>query len=209
MTIPTAPNKRESGDDRKVAIALAARALIVEKGLEGLRTRDIADRVGINIATLHYHVPSKEALIELVTENMIAEFRGQSISRPRAHLPPAEQLEHEFRDFEEMYTDKSDVLVVMSELLERARRDDLIRATILPVLAKWRAILAALFARGVADGSFRPDLDPEPAAQMLIGAMVSFSRGPDPTPSNFERLCAELRRAVRNPSDVRNTHHVH
>ncbi|MDB5535826.1 MAG: TetR/AcrR family transcriptional regulator, partial [Devosia sp.] len=58
MSMPIAPVKRESGDDRKVAIALAARALIVEKGMEGLRTRDIADRVGINIATLHYHVPS-------------------------------------------------------------------------------------------------------------------------------------------------------
>ena len=56
-----------AGDDRRDAIARAARSLIVEKGVEGLRTRDIADRVGINIATLHYHVPTKEALIELVT----------------------------------------------------------------------------------------------------------------------------------------------
>jgi len=204
MSMPTPNAKRESGDDRKVAIALAARALIVEKGIEGLRTRDIAQRVGINIATLHYHVPTKEALIELVTETMILEFRAQSISRPRAHLPPTEQLEHEFTDFQEMYNEKSDVLAVMSELIERARRDEIIRATILPVLAKWRSIVANLFALGVADGSFRPDLDPEPAAQMLIGAMVSFSRGPDPTPENFERLCAELRRAVRNPFASRN-----
>jgi len=199
MSTPIAPVKRESGDDRKVAIALAARELIVEKGLEGLRTRDIADRVGINIATLHYHVPSKEALIALVTENMITEFRAQSINRPRAHLSPAEQLDHEFADFEEMYTEKADVLAVMSELMERARRDEIVRAAVLPVLAKWRLIVANIFALGVADGSFRRDLDPPAAAQMLIGAMVSFCRGPDTTPENFYRLCAELRRAVMNP----------
>ena len=57
-----AAQKRESTEDRRAAIARAARELIVEKGVEGLRTRDIAERVGINIATLHYHVPSKEAL---------------------------------------------------------------------------------------------------------------------------------------------------
>ena len=39
--------RRESGDERRIAIAHAARALIIEKGLEGLRTRDIAERVGI------------------------------------------------------------------------------------------------------------------------------------------------------------------
>src|SRR3954470_5066072 len=113
---------REQSGVRRSAIAAAARALIAERGFEGLRTRDIADRVGINIATLHYHVPSKEALIELVTETMIVEFRAQAINRPRAHLSPAERLEHEFTDFQEMFTQKRDVLAVMSELMERARR---------------------------------------------------------------------------------------
>jgi AcrR family transcriptional regulator len=45
-----------------------ARALIIEKGFEGLRMRDFADRVGIIIAALHSHVPSKQALIELVAQ---------------------------------------------------------------------------------------------------------------------------------------------
>ncbi len=46
--------RRAPTDGRRAEIAAAARALIVEKGVEGLRTRDIAERVGINIATLHY-----------------------------------------------------------------------------------------------------------------------------------------------------------
>ena len=67
----------ENWDVRRRAIAAAARELIVEKGFEGLRTRDIADRVGINIATLHYHVPTKEALIGLVAQSMRDEFIAQ------------------------------------------------------------------------------------------------------------------------------------
>ena len=95
MTVTPTP-RRENTADRRRAIAEAARALIVEKGVEGLRTRDIAERVGINVATLHYHVPTKEALIGLVADTMREEFRNQSLLRPRLHLTPAERLEHEF-----------------------------------------------------------------------------------------------------------------
>ena len=190
--------RRENTDDRRRAIAAAACALIVEKGVEGLRTRDIAQRVGINVATLHYHVPTKEALIGLVAETMKHEFRAQSLARPRAHLSPVERLEHEFYDFEEMFTDRQDLLAVMSELMERARRDPTIDAAIAPLLRVWREMVASILRDGRDDGSFRADLDPEPAALMLIGAMVGFCRGPDASRESLRRLCAELRRAVRN-----------
>lgn len=192
--------KRESTDDRRRAIAEATRALLVEKGFEGLRTRDIAERVGINIATLHYHVPSKEALIGLVCETMKEEFRAQSELRPRKHLPAAEQLDHEFYDFWEVLIDKRELMAVMSELTERARRDPDIAAWMNPLLGKWIGMVAGILEQGRAEGSFRSNLDPSPAALMLTGALISFARGPDPSRENFERLCAELRRAVANPA---------
>src|SRR5215813_10753264 len=101
--------KRESTDERRAEIAAAARALIVEKGVEGLRTRDIAERVGINIATLHYHVPSKEALIELVAESLQDAFIQQTIDRPRAHLSAAERMELEFVDFREIALERPEI----------------------------------------------------------------------------------------------------
>jgi len=194
-----AAQKRESTEDRRAAIARAARELIVEKGVEGLRTRDIAERVGINIATLHYHVPSKEALIGLVAETMKTEFRAQSLARPRAHLPAVERLEHELYDFREMYTQNPDIIAVMGELIERARRDPVIRDAIRPLQGHWHRMVADIFAAGRAEGSFRPDIDPEPAATALIGALIFFCRNGDLSDDTYSRLCAELRRAVRNP----------
>src|ERR1700749_2200538 len=114
MQVPTTAPLRQTTDDRRAAIAAAARALIVEKGFEGLRTRDIAARVGINVATLHYHVPSKEALIELVAESLRAEFMQQSIDRPRAHLSARERMDLEFVDFRELAETDSDVMRVFS-----------------------------------------------------------------------------------------------
>src|SRR6185503_17182837 len=115
----TNPTRRESTDDRRSAIAKAARELIVEKGVEGLRTRDIAERVGINVATLHYHVPSKEALIELVAESLQVFFRGQSIARPRAHLSAVEKMDFEFVDFRETVFERPEIMLVFCELMER------------------------------------------------------------------------------------------
>ena len=194
-----ATTKRESTEDRRAAIARAAAELIVEKGVEGLRTRDIAERVGINIATLHYHVPTKEALIGLVAETMKNEFRVQSIVRPRAHLSAVERLEHEFYDFEEMYTEQPEIITVMGELIERSRRDPVVKAAMAPLQNHWHRMVADIFTDGLREGSFRPGLDPEPAATIFTGALIAFCRSDDTSNDTFKRLCAELRRFVRKP----------
>src|SRR5258705_187148 len=116
--------KREPAFDRRDEIARAARALIVEKGVEGLRTRDTADRVGISVATLHYHVPTKEALIELVAESLRRDFIQQSIDRPRAHLTPEERMEQKFVVFRENGIERPEIMLVFSEQTERPRRDE-------------------------------------------------------------------------------------
>ncbi|MDB5623159.1 MAG: TetR/AcrR family transcriptional regulator, partial [Devosia sp.] len=109
------PSKRCTGDDRRSAVALAARAIIVERGLEGLRTRDIAARVGINIATLHYHVPSKEALVALVAESVRSDFRAQAERRPRTGKTALEQLRLEFDDFRETVEEMPELIIVLTE----------------------------------------------------------------------------------------------
>ena len=190
---------RETSDDRRKEIARAARELIIEKGFEGLRTRDIAERVGINIATLHYHVPNKQALVALVAHSMEVDFAEQSRRRPRAHLPPLEQLRVEFEDFRESMAETPDVAILMFELLGRARRDPEIDAVMRPMYQHWTASLAAILAKGIADGSFRPDLDPEAGALLLSCAMSDFWRRFGLDLPAFDRLAAELERAVINP----------
>jgi len=138
--------------------------------LEGLRTRDIADRVGINIATLHYHVPSKEALIALVAESLCAEFRAQREKRVRAGLSPLQRLRLNFEGYREMLETKPDLVQVFAELLMRAKRDDSIRGVIEPQLGHWIGQLDEVLSAGVADGTFRPgnSITRAEAAKMVI-----------------------------------------
>ena len=111
---------------------MAARALIVEKGFEGLRTRDIAERVGINIATLHYHVPTKEALIELVADSARDEFIAQHRATPKDGMTGAERLRAEFDEFLDTYENHAELLDVMCEFDQRARRDPAVQGDLRP-----------------------------------------------------------------------------
>lgn len=176
MTLDQANLRRESGDDRREAIARAARSLIVEKGLEGLRTRDIALRVGINIATLHYHVPSKEALIALVAESIRDDFRIQAQRQQREGKSALGLLRLEFADFREVVEDMPELIIVMSEMMERARRDPVVSAIMAPLHDFWRQQFVDIFSLGIEDGSFRSNLDPLAAAFITTGALVDCWR---------------------------------
>src|SRR5919201_6765497 len=78
----------EPRSDRRRALVAAAYRRIANDGFEGLRTRDVAADVGVNIATLHCYFPTKEALIRAVI--------GQAMRRFTRTMPgessPAEQL---------------------------------------------------------------------------------------------------------------------
>lgn len=184
--------KRESKDERRAAVALAARALIVEKGLEGLRTRDIAERVGINIATLHYHVPTKEALIALVAESLRDDFKSQALRHPKSG-PGAAQLREEFMEFRETVAEMPEVIGVLSELVDRARRDTSIAEIILPMQAYWTSQYAEIFRLGIADGSFRPSIDPDAAAVITTAALTDCWR--PHRRDQLDAVIAELERA--------------
>ncbi len=195
----TEPVRRDT-DHRRTEIAAAARKLIAERGFEGLRTRDIADSVGINIATLHYHVPSKEALVALVAQSLRDEFRAQYARHTREGLSAVEELRLEFADFRETLTDNREAFTVLSELAARAKRDEKIAAVMTPLHAFWHSMVVDIVERGRLDGSFRPDVDAEAAASMIIGAMIGSQRREGDTIAFYDRVAAELERSLTNPS---------
>ena len=194
--------RRESGDERRVAIARAARQLIVEKGLEGLRTRDIAHSVGINIATLHYHVPTKEALITLVAESLRGEFREQGMRQDRTGKSALGLLRLEFDDFREIMEEMPELVIVMTELLERARRDKTIADIMTPLHDHWRKQFVEIYTLGIADGSFRSNLDPRSAAFITTGALIDCWRRWTSYSAMLEPMLAELERCFTVLPDV-------
>ena len=58
----------------------AARKVFIEKGLDGARMQDIADRAGINKAMLHYYFRNKEKLFEVIFQEVASRLFPKMIA---------------------------------------------------------------------------------------------------------------------------------
>ena len=75
MNKGSAPTKHRPSrnDTQRGAILDAASLLFVEKGFGGTNINDIADAVGMTRTALYYYFPSKESMLEALTEEVTQE----------------------------------------------------------------------------------------------------------------------------------------
>ena len=164
---------RPGGDERRDSLVRAAFACLAADGFEGLRTRSVADRAGVNIATLHYYFPTKEALIGGVADYLASQFIT-------LHAPPVastgkaalDRLHQEFADSHFYSAERPELGAVLFELQLRGRRDPAIRKIIEPLFGHWQYGIERFLAAGIEDGVFRSDLDPAAAAALFVATMT-------------------------------------
>lgn len=83
-------DKSESTEQR---IFDAAHELFTQKGLDGAKMQDIADRAGINKALLHYYYRSKEKLYEAVTRVVLSKAMPSMRLILEGELPLFEKID--------------------------------------------------------------------------------------------------------------------
>ena len=164
----------------------AAFARIATDGFEGLRTREVAAAIGINIATLHYYFPSKEALIRAVI--------GHAMQRFSQTLPtsgsPAEQLSVYLHNLADLLEQDQSLWAVMGELVLRARRDPDLAHIVDQMNDVWHAKLRDLIAR-----LGRPGLDADDVAALMIAAIkgLSLPTAPSVQSQRIDQVFAQFR----------------
>lgn len=169
---PAEADKPSVAQERRRSLIRAAYERIASEGFEGLRTRDVADRAGVNIATLHYYFPTKEALIGGVAEYLSSQFITLHAPAVAPSGSPAlDRLHQEFADARFYHNQHPDLTAVMLELRLRARRDPAIGRIVDPLLGHWRAGIERWMREGVAEGVLRADLDPGAAATFLVASL--------------------------------------
>src|SRR5258708_37715371 len=105
--------RRSSSQVRSKQLIEIAYRLIAQKGLEGFRTRDVAEAAGIDTGTLHYHFPTKEALVQAVVEHLVEDFRT---IRPAGSASPGnalDELRYEVFDVVSRVRESPEQLLVM------------------------------------------------------------------------------------------------
>jgi AcrR family transcriptional regulator len=168
---PTPPKPATSREDRSQALVQAAFNQIAERGFEGLRTREVAAEVGVNIATLHYYFPSKEALIRGVVELSMQRFR----STLTPHGSSADQLRNHLRAVRQLLRDEPQLGTVMGELALRSARDPAIAGIVEETNAAWHRTVRGLLRRAVRDGHLRPELDSDGVAALVLATLTSMT----------------------------------
>lgn len=171
--------------------------LIAEKGLEGLRTRDVAIAAGIDTGTLHYHFPSKELLIKAVVDRLAEDFRRNRLARTGAQNNALDELRNEIFDAAKRLRKNPEQLRVFMELTVRASRDKAIAAILARMQASWTAHLVALLARGIEQKLFRPEIDPEIAALAVRAQLLGMAVIGMATPGRVQALAEELFAAMQ------------
>lgn len=164
------PNRTGPTNERASEVVRAAYALIVEKGMEGLRTREVADRVGINSATLHYYFPTKEALIQGVVEYLMRELRSNR-AKPGGTRSALDLLRAEFSDIRVRLRECPDQLIVLTELAVRGWRDPIIAGMLKYLDEGWRGHLVSVLNAGIKEGVFRSDLDTKATAELMMSQL--------------------------------------
>ena len=175
-------------EKRRQELVLAAYREIAERGFEGLRTREVADSVGVNIATLHYYFPTKEALIRAVLDHAMERFR----STLGPHGSPSHQLRNYLRSVRSLLVEEPELGAVMAELALRSVRDRSIGSIMNQMYDVWHVTLRGLLKRAVRDGGLRPELDSDAVAALIIATLTSMTLPVMTDPRRGDRALRQL-----------------
>lgn len=181
---------RSTREDRRQALVLAAFEQIAEHGFEGLRTREVAAGVGLNIATLHYYFPTKETLIRGVVAHAMARFR----STLAPHGSPADQLRNHLRAVRKLLRDEPEVGAVMGELALRSARDPSLARIMREMNDAWQRTLRGLLRRAAREGYLSRDLDSDEVAALIMATLMSITL---PSVSSADRTDQAFRQLER------------
>jgi AcrR family transcriptional regulator len=96
LSRPTAAAKGRPrrNDQQREALLDAACRLFIERGFGGTNINDIADAVGVTRTALYYYFPSKESMLQALTEEVTEQAARMAgdLARSGAELAPDEAL---------------------------------------------------------------------------------------------------------------------
>jgi AcrR family transcriptional regulator len=181
---------RSTKEDRRQALVQAAFNEIAERGFEGLRTREVAAGVGLNIATLHYYFPTKEALIRGVVAHAMNRFR----STLAPHGSPADQLRNHLRAVRKLLRDEPEIGAVMGELALRSARDPSLARIMREMNDAWQRTLRGLLRRAAREGYLNQELDNDEVPALIMATLMSSTL---PSVSSADRTDKAFRQLER------------
>jgi AcrR family transcriptional regulator len=166
--------RRQSLNSRDRILAVTA-AMIARRGIRGLRVEEVAEQAGVSTGLLYYHFESRAGLVN-------AAFEAASEKAPSTALRVASDSRSGYEALEDALLaeldDKPsvrDYAIVWGEVSAQAVFEKDLRPRVRRITHAWRDTVAGAILRGIDDGSIRPDVNAEDAAELLIVLVDGFS----------------------------------
>lgn len=137
-------------EPRRERILEAARTVLAEAGYERTTTRRIAEAAGVNIATLHYHFGTKEALLSEAVRGALREAEAR-LQRAIETAPTAvEALESAFHTTWVLVRERRGIF--RYDLAVRGFRDENARGEVNAVYEVYRRLFEQIVERHLSEG---------------------------------------------------------
>jgi TetR/AcrR family transcriptional regulator len=166
---------RGQPEESRAAILRAAVAEFAEYGIDGARTDRIAREARVNKALLYYYFKDKDALYEVVLDQVFSGMREQVMPVLESDLPPKQKLlEYVGRYFDYIAMNPQFPRVVQSEMMRMnthgsPRMLRIAREYFAPIYAK----LAEILREGAEKREFRA-INPMDFVPSMVGIVIFY-----------------------------------
>jgi AcrR family transcriptional regulator len=152
--------------DRRAELLAIAAGLFADRGLRATTVRDIADAAGILSGSLYHHFDSKESMVDEILSEFLDALFGRYREIVAQGLGPRDTLEAVvIASFEAIDQRHDAVAIYQSEARRLAEQPRF--AYITERWTEFRELWQTILREGVADGTFRADLDVSLAYRFL------------------------------------------
>ncbi|MPY93627.1 MAG: TetR family transcriptional regulator [Acidimicrobiia bacterium] len=185
--VTAAPSRREE-------ILTVAAALFARQGIANTTVRDIGEEAGILSGSLYHHFTSKEEMVEEIIRAALDPDIELDMALAQQDVDPVqavrELIERALR-FSDAHPDVAAIIADGRRELWTTERFAFLRSRFGTIKTVWTSVLE----RGVSQGVFRADLDPDlvyKAAMGAISATPNWYRphGPQPIEAVIEQFNA-------------------
>jgi AcrR family transcriptional regulator len=187
-------------------ILTVGRELFLKRGFEATRVRDIARRLQVSEQTVFNYFPSKQAIVEALAQEWVAENTRNAVALARPVPPGATVLEparlnlaqylaglSEHRDFVRLLLDHSSLASpppINDEQIERGR------SPLLDLSRVQLRLSAEMYRAAQRNGEIRSDVDPTELAEMvfhIVGWSLRTWVDTEPAPRLLETVFRRVR----------------
>ncbi len=155
-------------------VVAAAGRLFAQRGYHGTSMRDLGKELGLLGSSLYSHVDSKQDLLVEVVQEGARLFEASAEAASAVEAGPADRLKALIAGHVDVVLENLDV--ARTFLNEARMLDPEQRRKVIEARDHYEAAFRSVLAAGVADGSFRADLDPKTSSIFILSVLNAIER---------------------------------